>query len=65
MRKLSKIMFLVMVFMMISVLKVNAEQVDSGTCGENLTWTLDDKGVLVISGEGEMENYGDWNADNS
>lgn len=28
--------------------------VDSGTCGENLTWTLDKNGVLTISGTGEM-----------
>jgi len=31
-----------------------ATEVDSGTCGDNLTWTLDDEGVLTISGEGEM-----------
>lgn len=30
----------------------------SGSCGENLTWTLDDYGVLTISGEGAMKNYG-------
>ncbi len=34
-----------------------AEIVESGTCGENLTWTLDDEGVLIISGEGEMTDY--------
>ncbi|MCM1508862.1 MAG: leucine-rich repeat protein [Ruminococcus flavefaciens] len=30
---------------------------DSGTCGENVNWTLYDDGELVISGEGEMEDY--------
>lgn len=34
-----------------------AEVVDSGTCGENLTWTLDDEGTLIISGTGEMYDY--------
>ena len=29
----------------------------SGTCGENVTWTLDDAGTLTISGTGDMENY--------
>ena len=29
----------------------------SGTCGYNLTWTLDDNGTLTISGEGDMEDY--------
>jgi len=28
--------------------------IDSGTCGENLTWTLDGEGVLTISGTGPM-----------
>lgn len=35
----------------------SAEVVDSGTCGENLTWTLDNSGTLTISGEGRIENY--------
>ena len=32
---------------------------ESGTCGaegDNLTWTLDDSGVLTISGTGEMNS---------
>ncbi len=29
----------------------------SGTCGENLTWTLSDDGVLTISGTGAMTDY--------
>ena len=29
----------------------------TGTCGENLTWTLEDDGTLTISGTGSMENY--------
>ena len=32
------------------------EIVASGTCGENLTWKLDDEGTLTIFGEGEMED---------
>ena len=31
--------------------------VDSGACGENLTWTLNDAGILTISGNGNMYNY--------
>ena len=31
--------------------------VKSGTCGENLTWTLNDEGILTISGMGEMEDF--------
>ena len=37
-----------------------AEIIKQGTCGkngDNLTWTLDDEGLLTISGEGEMD-YG-------
>ena len=42
-----------------------AEIVDSGECGadgDNVTWTLDDEGVLTISGQGEMTS---WNSKKS
>ena len=29
----------------------------SGTCGDNLTWVLDGKGTLTISGTGKMDDY--------
>ncbi|MBS7365253.1 MAG: hypothetical protein KIG31_01500, partial [Oscillospiraceae bacterium] len=31
--------------------------VASGTCGNDLTWALDDAGTLTISGTGNMGNY--------
>ncbi len=31
--------------------------VASGTCGENLTWRLSQKGTLSITGDGAMDNY--------
>lgn len=31
--------------------------VETGSCGENMTYTLDANGLLTISGEGEMEDY--------
>lgn len=38
----------------------------SGTCGENVTYTINCDGTLTISGNGEMEDYRDkktpWNA---
>ena len=34
------------------------EVVDSGTCGDNLTWTLYDDGELLITGTGAMYDYG-------
>lgn len=36
---------------------VYAAEVASGTCGENLTWTLDNNGTLTISGTGMMYDY--------
>ena len=33
----------------------------SGSCGENLTWTLDEDGTLTISGTGEMYDYNYYN----
>ncbi len=34
-----------------------AEIISSGSCGEDLSWTLDSDGVLTISGTGKMANY--------
>ena len=46
---------MLVLLMIISVLPVSAaaDAPKSGTCGENLTWTLSDDGVLTISGTGE------------
>ena len=37
--------------------ELEAGTVASGTCGENLTWVLDDGGTLTVEGSGEMEYY--------
>lgn len=37
--------------------KESIEQIASGTCGNNLTWVLDVRGRLTISGKGNMDNY--------
>lgn len=34
-----------------------ASVIESGSCGDNLAWTLDDEGVLTISGTGTMEDF--------
>ena len=34
--------------------------IDSGSCGENLRWTLDIRGVLTVSGSGPMEDNPGW-----
>ena len=36
--------------------------IDSGECGDNLTWTLDEEGLLTISGTGDMWDWGDPNS---
>ena len=37
----------------------NGTAVATGTCGDNLTWSLSDDGTLTISGTGDMYNYND------
>ena len=54
MKKLIVALFAALLVLSVSVC---AEVVDSGECGDNVTWTLDDEGTLKISGEGGMENY--------
>ena len=55
------ISLLLVLCLLLSVAPITAHAVtDSGTCGENLTWTLSDDGVLTISGTGKMNDY-DYN----
>ncbi len=42
-----------------STITASAEVVRSGKCGENVNWSLDDKGVLTIRGTGDMYDYDD------
>ena len=37
--------------------KLNAAEEKSGSCGDNVTWTLDAEGTLTISGTGATNNY--------
>ena len=39
-----------------------AEEIESGTSGEGVYWTLDSKGLLTISGSGEMTSS-PWRTD--
>ncbi len=39
--------------------EVGAQSIDSGTCGANVTWTLDDGGTLTVSGTGDMRTFYD------
>ena len=48
---------LIALFIALTVLSVSVFAEESGTCGDNLTWTLDDAGTLTINGTGDMEDY--------
>ena len=51
-----KNVFIIITLLMLNSLSVIAET-KSGTCGKNLTWALDDDGVLTIEGTGDMYDY--------
>ena len=61
MKKLSKILSAILTaIMLLAMLPAGvAAHADSGTCGDNLTWTLEN-GVLTISGTGQMWDYDIW-----
>lgn len=40
----------------------NSTVTNTGSCGGNVTWSLDSDGVVTVSGTGEMGNYG-WYGD--
>ncbi len=58
-RGLALLLAVLQVMLVFAVVPVSAaDDVEtSGTCGENLTWTLDDGGTLTISGTGAMTDY--------
>lgn len=50
----------------LTLLPLGALAEDGNKCGENLTWNLDEIGILTISGTGDMYNYSEdylapWN----
>ena len=52
--------FVLAVLMIASLLPATAlaaDIVNRGTCGAEVTWTLDSEGVLTISGSGDMRGY--------
>lgn len=54
-------LIMVVAMLMTSVLCVSVNAAQSGVCGDNLTWTLDDNGTLTISGTGEIYEFiGSW-----
>ena len=48
---------MVMIFTSLPMSAFAADVVAEGTCGDNLTWTLDSTGTLTISGTGAMTDY--------
>ena len=62
MKKITNLFAIVLVLVAVIWLgsaKAEAATVADGTCGENLTWTLDDQGTLTISGTGAMTDWYD------
>ena len=53
-----RFLVLILLLLLVAALPVAANAATrSGACGDNLTWTLDDSGVLTISGTGPMLDY--------
>ena len=64
-RVLSLTLAILILSALILSLPLSASAEESGKCGTNLTWTLDDEGTLTISGTGAMYyysygNYAPW-----
>ncbi len=63
-RILSLVLIIMLIVSSIPFTALPVSAATSGTCGDNLTWTFDDEGTLVISGNGEINqnwhvNWGD------
>ena len=58
-KPLCAVLFAVLLIALVAVLPADiyAATIDSGTCGDGVTWTLDDEGTLTISGTGAMDDF--------
>ncbi len=57
-RRIIAIGVITLLVLAMAVSVTGADTIQSGSCGDTLTWTLDTRsGELVISGTGAMENY--------
>ena len=62
-KTVSAIIALLMIAALLPAGFVSFAETSNGTCGERLTWTMDDDGNLVISGTGAMDDFmfrGPW-----
>ena len=55
-RSLEMLLAVLQVMLLLAAVPARAadDVVDGGSCGDNLTWTLDSAGTLTISGTGDM-----------
>ena len=63
MKKIISVLLCVLLLASLLPVSAFAATTASGTCGDNLTWTLDGDGTLTISGTGAMKNYDPSNND--
>ena len=56
----NKIWWILVLSCLLTVCGAALGEVRSGKCGDDLRWTLDDEGLLVISGSGSMTSH-PWN----
>ena len=63
MQKKLKVLLIFLAILLIAILHANnvkaTDEVASGKCGDNITWSLNNKGTLKISGSGYMYGYRD------
>lgn len=64
-RIISMVLSAVLVISLIPEIAVvtDASSVASGRCGDNIIWTLDSSGTMMISGKGAMYDYGQFSED--
>lgn len=61
-KRLFSLLLVFGIILSLFVTGVSAADIYSGTCGTNLTWSLNaDTGALIISGTGDMTAYSETN----
>ena len=52
-KKILLVLITTLIMLTVGIMSASATTiVDSGTCGDAITWSLDDEGTLIIAGNG-------------
>lgn len=57
-KRIISLLLIIVISLSMLPLTITVSATTSGTCGQQISWTLDDMGTLTLTGQGPMDDYG-------